>query len=132
MKLDVEEDRQFLKDIVLLHEVAHKVEHMTGKDDSDRQVFWFQLNSLHALSDLHGENSTETLEAKQLLNDVIVKLNAAFTKLYDGSVLVSIITSDATHTRRTRSILQTAGAEPADKSDVSNSCFEYLANVIGN
>lgn len=69
------------------------------------------------MSDLHGENSTETLEAKHLLNEVILRLNVAFTKAYNKNVLVNIITSDASHTRRTRDILQ--ADEKAAESDVS-------------
>lgn len=81
-------------------------------------MFWFQLNSLHALSDVHGENSTETVEAKQLLNEAILRLNTAFTKAYNGNVLVNIITSDASHTRRTRSILQAEVAADTETDDV--------------
>lgn len=75
------------------------------------------MNSLHPLSDLHGENSTETVEAKQLLNEAILRLNVAFTKAYDKNVLVSIITSDSSHTRRTRSILEVDDKAENDVSD---------------
>lgn len=94
-----------------------KIEQKKIEKDGVRDVFWFQINSLHAMSDLHGENSTEAVEAKQLLNDVILRLNVAFTKAYDKNILINIITSDASHTRRTRSILQ-ADDKPAE-DDVS-------------
>lgn len=102
---------------MLKNHVLFKVEQKRFEKDGVRDVFWFQINSLHALSDLHGENSTEAVEAKQLLNDVILRLNVAFTKAYDKNVLVNIITSDASHTRRTRSILQTD--DKAAEDDVS-------------
>lgn len=103
-----------------------QIEHGGVLKDGVRDVYWFQLNSLHALSDLHGENSTETIEAKQLLNEAILKLNSAFNKAYKGNVLVNIITSDASHTRRSRSILQ-ADVGVATKDDVSK--FFYLKKL---
>lgn len=63
------------------------------------------MSALHALVDLHGVNSSAAKEAKQLLNDVIIRLNNAFVRTYEGKVLVSVIVSDASHTRKTRSIL---------------------------
>lgn len=146
LRLDVDEDRAFLKEISLLHAIAEKVifyfdfikcpetlnftslqiEQKPIKRDNVRDVYWFQLTSLHALSDFHGENSTETVEAKQLLNEAVLKLNAAFTKAYDGFVLVNIITSDASHTRRARNILQATTPTPPP-NDVSE--MTYLGSV---
>lgn len=72
--------------------------------------------------DLHGENSTETMEAKLILNEVILRINVAFKKAYNGAVLVNVITSDVTHTRRGRSILQATDDKKEPKSDVSVEC----------
>lgn len=81
-------------------------------------VFWFKLSSLHGLSDFHGENSTSTKEAKQLLSDTVDTLNAAFTGAYEGSVLVTLITSDSAHTRKTRDVLaETTTKPPPAKAD---------------
>lgn len=80
------------------------------------------MSALHALVDLHGENSTAAKEAKQLLNDVIIRLNNAFARVYQGKVLVSVIVSDASHTRRTRSILQ--------KAEVNNNTVIKENNLI--
>lgn len=95
------------------------------KQDHIPDIFWFRVSALHALSDLHGENSTETTEAKQLLNEAILRLNVAFVKAYRGNVLVSVVTSDASHTRRTRSILQIDAKADEETDDVSTkiSCF---------
>lgn len=82
-----------------------KIEASPVKNDYIPDVYWFRVTALHALVDLHGENSTAAKEAKQLLNDVIIRLNNAFVRSYHGKVLVSVIVSDASHTRRTRSIL---------------------------
>lgn len=87
-------------------------------------MFWFKVSGLHALVDLHGENSTAAKEAKQLLNDAIVRLNSVFKKAYGGSVLVTTIVSDASHTRRTRSILQ------ADKGKSTKEAVTDVSNFI--
>lgn len=84
---------------------------------------------MHALVDLHGENSTAAKEAKQLLNDVIIRLNNAFVRAYQGKALVSVIVSDASHTRRTRSILA-AKAEAA--ADVTTTCSNKTCCFVTN
>ncbi|KAG5888803.1 hypothetical protein JTB14_007078 [Gonioctena quinquepunctata] len=111
LSLQVEEDRSFLKEITLLHEIAGQIEEGAVLQDSIPDVFWFKVSAIHPLSDLHGENSSQALEAKQLLNAVIIRLNAAFDKTYNGNALITVITSDASHTRRSRSILEEAVPE---------------------
>lgn len=86
------------------------------KRDFLPDLYWFKIRSLHALVDLHGDNSTVAKEAKQLLNDVIIRLNSAFKKAYGDGVLVTVIVSDASHTRRTRSILAQTKDEATDVS----------------
>ncbi|KAH1027556.1 ATPase H(+)-transporting accessory protein 2 [Dendroctonus ponderosae] len=115
LKLDVEEDRTFLKDIALLNAIIEKVENRAVKEDFVPDVYWFKISSLHSLSDLHGPNSTETQEAKKLLQDTIVRLTDAFVKQYNNHVLVSVITSDASHTRLRRNILATSETD-SDKT----------------
>ena len=87
-------------------------------------MYWFKIETLHALTDLYGENSTQVKEAKQLLTDAILRLNTAFNKLYKGKVLVSVVCSDAIHTRKARNILAD-GDEPAPKV-TSNFNFHLL------
>ncbi|XP_072378410.1 ATPase H(+)-transporting accessory protein 2 [Diabrotica undecimpunctata] len=116
LKLDVDEDRKFIKEITILNEIAQRIEEGEIKRDSIPDLYWFEVSSLHAVSDLYGENSTQVLEAKQLLNEVILRLNSAFNKLYNGYVLVTVVTSDASHTRRGRSILASDADQPTDKS----------------
>lgn len=79
--------------------------------DNIPDVYWFKIQSLHALRDLYGENSTQIKEANELLNEAIAHLNNVFNKIYKGKVLFTVISSDAIHTRRTRNIL-TADNEP--------------------
>lgn len=94
--------------------------------DNIPDVFWFKIESLHPLIDLYGENSTTVKEAKQLLNNAILHLNNAFTKVYKDKVLVSVITSDAVHTRRTRNILQETKEDPSVKSVNKQYFFTFI------
>lgn len=136
LKLGSEEDRKFLKEMTLLNAIAEKIE--TGKITKDYvpDVYWFEVSALHALKDLYGENSTQVLEAKQLLNEAISRLNTAFVKLYDGYVLVTVITSDASHTRRGRSILETeTSTSSSDKTEYNlasyyNTDYPVIFNII--
>ncbi|XP_060525561.1 ATPase H(+)-transporting accessory protein 2 [Cylas formicarius] len=134
LKLDVEEDREFLRDVALLNEISLKVEAGAVKEDFIPDIYWFRLTSLHALSDLHGPNSTETKEAKQLLQEAINRLSDAFVKAYGNRVLANIITSDASHTRMRRNILATAD-DTSDKikynlASYYNKDFPVIFNII--
>ncbi|CAG9859004.1 unnamed protein product [Phyllotreta striolata] len=124
LKLDVEEDRQFLKDCTILREIASRVAGSSIKVDAVPDVFWFEVGSFHPLVDFYGENSSQVLEAKQILNEVILEVNSAFNKLYDGYVLVSVITSDASHTRKGRSLLQSK----SDNTDTNDKTKYNLAS----
>lgn len=73
-------------------------------------MFWYKVSGLHALSDLHGENSTSTKKAKLLLNKALQKLSDAYKKAYDGKVLFTVVATDSAHTRRVRAA---DGDEPA-------------------
>ncbi|XP_017776064.1 PREDICTED: renin receptor [Nicrophorus vespilloides] len=102
LKLSVDEDRTFLEEMAFFNALIEKIEKGNIKKTNLPDVFWFKISSLHAISDLHGENSTETKEAKEILVNAIERMNAAFNKFYDGKVLVNVITSDTSHTRRVR------------------------------
>lgn len=108
----VDEDREFLEEINLLNEIADKIETASIQRDFTPDLYWFRILKLHGLVDFHGENSTAAKEAKQLLNDVIMRLNQAFKKAYSGSVLVTVVISDNSHTRKTRNILATDDEKP--------------------
>ncbi|CAH0559313.1 unnamed protein product [Brassicogethes aeneus] len=105
LKWSVDEDRQFLTELNLLKIIADKIEEGAIEVDSIPDVFWFKFTALNALTSLYGDNSTVVKEAKQLLNEAILHLNAAAHKAYKGAVFVNVITSDAIHTRRARDVL---------------------------
>lgn len=105
-------DEEFLNEVALLNAISEKVESGVVKPDFNPDIFWFKVSGLHTISDVHGENSTATKEAKQILSDSIKRLNNAFTKAYNGRVLVNIIASDASHTRRERSTDNEKADEP--------------------
>lgn len=100
--MSVEEDRQFLEEMSFLNALVESIKSASLKPSNAPQLIWFKIESLHALSDLHGENSTATKEAKRMMNQAIEDLSAAYDKLYDGKVLINVISSDASHTRRVR------------------------------
>lgn len=106
LKATTEEDQNFLNELNILNNIISQIEAGVVKKDNTRDVYWFVLNGLHAVSDLHGDNSSETIEAKQLLVQALSKLNDAFKKAYNGNVLVTVITSDVSHTRFARSLKQ--------------------------
>lgn len=103
LKNTIDEDREFLKELSILNAISGKIDGLQADNNPD--IYWFHVQSLHPLIDLYGENSTQVKEAKKLLNEAINHLNGAFKAAYKGRVLVSIVASDAIHTRRTRSIL---------------------------
>jgi len=124
LKLSVEEDLQFLEELGLLIEIIKKIESTPPKKEVSADIFWFKVSALHAVSDLHGENSTAVKEAKQLLVEAVERLNAAFNRMYSGRVLVNVITSDASHTRRVRR----DATDPAEDFDSYNLAKSYSAD----
>lgn len=88
----------------------------------NQDIYWFVFPSLHALSDLHGANSKVTEQAQTILVDSLKNLASSMDIAYNGRALVLAATSDASHTRRARSILQSsdAPATPNADKDVSS------------
>jgi len=127
LKSNVEEDHRFLQEVNLLNAIADKIESGAVKKDSVPDYYRFRVLALHAVSDLHGENSTATKEAKQLLIEAINRLNEAFNKAYFGNVLVTVVTSDASHTRRIRSVPESKNTR-ADPPAHLNLAKTYSSN----
>ncbi|XP_073952448.1 ATPase H(+)-transporting accessory protein 2 isoform X2 [Choristoneura fumiferana] len=101
LKYSVEEDYSFLYELETLKAITAKVKSGVISADNIIDFYNFRLQSLHALSDFHGPNSLQVKEAKKLLGQAIGDLSLAFVKAYDGSVLVTTVTTDVAHTRRT-------------------------------
>ncbi|CAH0673956.1 unnamed protein product [Spodoptera exigua] len=68
--------------------------------DNQIDFFSFRIRTLHGVSDYHGPNSLQTKEAKKLLGGAIQDLSEAFVTAYDGSVLVTVVSTNVAHTRR--------------------------------
>lgn len=137
LKASVEEDRLFLEEVAMLNAVADRIESGVVKRDYKIDVFWFKIAGLHAVSDLHGENSTSTKEAKQILTEAILKLNEAYKRVYNGAVLTTIIVSDASHTRTSRSLMQAneetkakADDEPKNLAKNYNENYPVMFNIM--
>ncbi|GBP05505.1 hypothetical protein EVAR_3014_1 [Eumeta japonica] len=86
LKPSVEEDYQFLLELENLKAIIEKVKSGAVRADNAADLYNFRFRSLHPLLDFHAEE----------LND----LSEAFKKAYDGSALVTCVTSDVAHTRR--------------------------------
>ncbi|KAK7867606.1 hypothetical protein R5R35_014804 [Gryllus longicercus] len=104
LDLNVTEDRAFLSEISLLQDIVKKVESGSISRDGIPDVYWFLLRGLHAVWDLHSDESPATVEAEQLLKDTVNEMNRAFIKAYEGRVLITMITSDVSHTRQVRQV----------------------------
>ncbi|KPI99933.1 Renin receptor [Papilio xuthus] len=100
LKNDVEEDYQFLAELEALKLFISKINAGAISPDNIIDFYNFRFRSLHALSDLHGPNSLQAKEAKKLLGEALTELSKAFTKAYDGAVLVTAVCTDVAHTRR--------------------------------
>nr|CAD7257624.1 unnamed protein product [Timema shepardi] len=88
--------------------------------DGVPDVYWLVLRALHPVIDLHGTDSDAATEAKNLLIEAIKDLDRAFVHAYKGQVLVSVVTSDASHTRKSRSLMAEVDADSVvDNMNVS-------------
>lgn len=130
LKATTEEDKYFLDELAFLNAITDQVERGVIKRDSTPNVFWFKVSALHALSDLHGANSTATKEAKQLLYEAIQRLNNAFQKLYSGQAIVTVVTSDASHTRRIRRAAVTREFSDINLAEVYSDDYPVIFNII--
>lgn len=137
LKASVEEDRIFLEEVAMLNAIADRIETGEVKRDYKIDVYWFKISGLHAVSDLHGENSTSTKEAKQILTEAILKLNEAYKRAYNGAVLTTIVVSDASHTRVSRSLMQSNdenakadGEMPLNLAKNYNENYPVMFNIM--
>nr|CAD7430745.1 unnamed protein product [Timema monikensis] len=118
------EDAQFIQELLLVKQLTHKVKSESG--DGVPDVYWLVLRALHPVIDLHGTDSDAAIEAKNLLIEAIKDLDRAFVHAYKGQVLVSVVTSDVSHTRKSRSLMAEVDADSVvDNMNVSK---EYDPN----
>ncbi|XP_029162591.1 renin receptor isoform X2 [Nylanderia fulva] len=99
---EIEEDRKFVEEMQLLHAIADKVSSVK-KHDSSTDVYWLVVSALKPVLDLHGNNSVSN-EAYTLLKDAMERVSKSFVIAYDGQVVVSAFTNDASKVRNTRSV----------------------------
>ncbi|KAJ9577991.1 hypothetical protein L9F63_025148 [Diploptera punctata] len=103
----VAEDKQFLDEMATLHSIAKLVKSGVVYRDGVPDVYWMVVRSLHPVVDFHGPDSDSAKEAKQILRNTINNVKKAFITAYKNRVIVATICSDASHTRRTRSLKAT-------------------------
>ncbi|XP_022826342.1 uncharacterized protein LOC111356274 [Spodoptera litura] len=100
LKYNVEEDYLFINELQILRAVIQWIQDGGIVPDNQIDFFNFRIRSLHGVSDYHGPNSKETTEAKKLLGEAVQELSKAFVEAYVGSVLVTAVSTDVPHTRR--------------------------------
>ncbi|CAG9579812.1 unnamed protein product [Danaus chrysippus] len=119
LKYDTNEvDYQFLYELEVLKKITNKLKSGAVSPDNIIDFYNIRFRSLHALSDYHGPNTAQTREARQLLAEAIQELNDAFVKAYDGSVLVTVVTTDVAHTRRAIRAAPDAVADDQDEEQM--------------
>ncbi|XP_021195486.2 ATPase H(+)-transporting accessory protein 2 [Helicoverpa armigera] len=111
LKYTVDEDYHFMNELATLRAIIKKIESGAIVPDNIIDFYNFRFRSLHALSDYHGPSSLQAKEAKKLLAEAIEDLSQAFVAAYDGSVLVTAVTTDVAHTRRPIRSVDTPGAD---------------------
>ncbi|PNF23280.1 Renin receptor [Cryptotermes secundus] len=119
----VSEDKQFLDEMRVLSNISKLVESGLVYRDGVPDVYWKVVRSLHPVIDLHGPDSGAAKEAKQILQNVIHIIKKAYVAAYQSRVLVAVISSDVSHTRRTRSLM----AETENQQSDMNLAPEYSA-----
>lgn len=127
LKPSVKEDQAYLREIYLLNAISKEIASgaLTSTDKPD--YFNIKCFGLHTISDLYGENAAATKEAKQLLIDAVNRLNEALKKVYNERILFTVVTSDASHTRRAREV-PPADPKAENVKDEYNRAKTYNAN----
>ncbi|KAF9799901.1 hypothetical protein SFRURICE_013638 [Spodoptera frugiperda] len=120
LKHNVEEDYLFINELDILRAVIKWIQDGGIVPDNQIDFFNFRIRSLHGVSDYHGPNSHQTKEAKKLLGEAIQDLSKAFVKAYVGSVLVTAVSTDVPHTRRSARSVTIPNLNGTDKKWPSN------------
>ncbi|KAL0832059.1 hypothetical protein ABMA28_001549 [Loxostege sticticalis] len=132
LKYSVEEDLQFLNELESLKVLSNQIKSLN--QDNIVDFFYFRFRTLHALCDYYGPNSLQAKEAKKLLGEALEEMTNAFVKAYDGSVLVTVVTTDVAHTRRrvARSVKNESKQAPtvSFSSDKYSADYSAIFNII--
>ncbi|XP_046397299.1 ATPase H(+)-transporting accessory protein 2 [Ischnura elegans] len=100
-----QENFHFFSELVVLGKIVNGAVHAAEKKGvSGPDVYWLVLRGLHPLIDLNGEGSEQSSRAIQILSTRARTMANLLAKAYDNRVLVAVVTTDASHTRRTRSV----------------------------
>ncbi|XP_066994430.1 ATPase H(+)-transporting accessory protein 2 [Anabrus simplex] len=125
LDLNETEARNFLVQLAFLKGIAQKVRSGAISRDGLPDVYWFVLSGLHHVVDYHGSHSPAALEAQQLLNSFIQNELNAFQDIYGDHVLLSVVTTDVSHTRQARSLMASDDDAPSLKPEDLNLSKDY-------
>ncbi|KAG8230129.1 hypothetical protein J437_LFUL010621 [Ladona fulva] len=112
-----EEDARFLAELSSFGNIAKDAVHSAEKKGvSGPDVYWVVLRGLHPLIDLHGEGSQQAAQAVRILSTRARTMANALAQAYKNRVIMGVITSDASHTRQTRSLKADDGVKLTKES----------------
>ncbi|XP_059470357.1 ATPase H(+)-transporting accessory protein 2 [Neocloeon triangulifer] len=120
----VDEDKAWLVEMQALKTVMRNASQYCDVSNGPG-ILWLDSTALHALSDLHGPSSSPVLSATKILSSALAGLNEIFEKHCEGKVFIATVTTDSSHTRRTRSLLAESGSVKAEEDNEYNLSKEY-------
>ncbi|XP_044730028.1 ATPase H(+)-transporting accessory protein 2 [Chrysoperla carnea] len=130
LQVDIEENRKFFEEIAVMNAISEKIKMMKDNlQDANQDIYWFVFTSLHAVSDFHGPDSRATAQAREILIDSLQKLTHNMNQAYNGRVLVTAVTSDASHTRRARALLAEDNVNASGASATTESSKSTVPTV---
>ncbi|CAB3375761.1 Hypothetical predicted protein [Cloeon dipterum] len=120
----IDEDKAWLTEMQALKSVMRNASQFCDASNGPG-ILWLDSTALHALADLHGDGSSPVLSATKILSSALAGLNEIFEKNCDGKVFIATITTDSSHTRRTRSLLAETGSLKAEGDNDYNLSKDY-------
>ncbi len=134
-------DHALLSELQILREIVVKLsENPTGVSDNIPDVFSLGLSGLRVVQSKYGKASPQAEDALVLLSSFLTQFSTDIVKLYDGDVLIEVMTShqDPLLSRHGRSLLQnakvtTATPTPAqigNKSPAYSKDWPVIFNII--
>ncbi|XP_033637666.1 renin receptor-like [Asterias rubens] len=109
-------DVSLLSELQILREIVIKLkENPAGVSDNIPDVFSLSLSGLRVIQSKYGNTSPQANDALALLSSFLTQFSADIIKLYNGDVLIEVMTShqDPLVSRHGRSLLQNAKATTA-------------------
>ncbi|XP_074657502.1 renin receptor-like [Tubulanus polymorphus] len=122
-------DNLLLVELQTITELLNSLKsHAKLTNDRTPDVFNFEIKSLDRIESEYGVDSLQVKDAKKLLNKFFETVTEQFSELYNGNVVVSVITlltADAALVRKSRSLMAAADPTQAPKKPNLNLAADY-------